>query len=270
MIRELAIVLGSMPYQERNRLVYLLTENHGKLSGIAKGAIHSRRFGASFDLFNCIQVQYREKSSQNLITLQEAQVYYGFPKLRESLETITTASYFLDLCKRVTEGHAPTREIFLFLTNYLYLLEQVYPSPEITRSFEFKLLQCLGCTPIIDYCIVCNTSPQFDPLKQNSENKLYLSIDHGGILCSNCYNNQKYSLAISKESLAWMRKIKTTRIRELKNISSLSDKHLKEMDFLLYYIQHHCNNLNVREMPSYTMMKKLLPYAQKKNTTTNV
>ena len=155
MVKELAIVLGSIPYQERDRIVYLLTENEGKKTGIAKGAIHSRRFGPAFDLFNCIEVHYKEKISQNLVHIQEAQVHYGFPQLRKSLEAITTASYFTDLCKRITEGHAPAREVFLFLINYLHLLEKVKVSPEILRSFELKLIHCLGCAPIIDslYCL---------------------------------------------------------------------------------------------------------------------
>ena len=44
---DLAIVLRSFRYAERDMVVHLLTENHGKITGLAKNAVHSRRFGGT-------------------------------------------------------------------------------------------------------------------------------------------------------------------------------------------------------------------------------
>ena len=49
-----AIVLRVTDYGEADRIVTLLTESHGKVSALARGAKKSRkRFGAALGLFGC-------------------------------------------------------------------------------------------------------------------------------------------------------------------------------------------------------------------------
>jgi len=48
---DLAIVLRAVPYEERHRIVTALTEHHGKITGMAKNAIQSRRFGGCLETF---------------------------------------------------------------------------------------------------------------------------------------------------------------------------------------------------------------------------
>ena len=108
------------------------------------------------------------------------------------------------------------------------------------------------------HCIACNSSKIVNASGQAQEKTLYLSIANGGLLCANCYNYQESTVSISPETIKWIREVRTSKIKDLVDISPLSEKALKEMDFLKNYIQHHCNNLNVKEIPSYAMMNKLL------------
>mgnify|MGYP003344428187 FL=1 len=135
---DLAIILRSQPFQERDRLVTFITENHGKLTGVAKGAIHSRRFGGSLDLFACSSVRWKETQGE-LVRIEEANIRRDFLEIRSRLENISAAGHFVDLCFRLTEERHPAREIFLLIAHYFKLLEQHPASFEIVRSFEIKI-----------------------------------------------------------------------------------------------------------------------------------
>ena len=88
---DLAFILKSQPYKERDKLVTILTENHGKITGIAKGAIHSRRYGGSLDLFTCSNISYKESSTSELVRIDEATAKKDFLALRNNLENISAA-----------------------------------------------------------------------------------------------------------------------------------------------------------------------------------
>src|SRR5690606_23035249 len=119
---DLAIILRSQPFKERDKLVTFLTEKHGRITGVAKGAIHSKRFGGTLDLFACSQIRYKE--GHDLVWIEEANLRRDFLKVREKLENISAAGYFADLCLRLTEERHPVKEVFLLLAHYLYLLEE--------------------------------------------------------------------------------------------------------------------------------------------------
>ena len=63
-----AFVIGSKPFGEQDKLVYLLTEDQGIKKGIAPGANkHKNRFGAVFELFTEGHFIYNWKELKNLI-----------------------------------------------------------------------------------------------------------------------------------------------------------------------------------------------------------
>ena len=144
---DLAIILRTQPLKERDKLVTFLTEKHGKLTGVAKGAIHSKRFGGTLDLFACSSLRYKEGAGE-LVFVEEANLRRDFLRLREKLENISAAGYFADLILRLTEDRHPVREVFLLLAHYLYLLE------EHTATFEIVLMEGrLACRESICKCI---------------------------------------------------------------------------------------------------------------------
>ncbi|HYT53423.1 MAG TPA: DNA repair protein RecO, partial [Verrucomicrobiae bacterium] len=57
-----AIVLRSRPFGESDKIVSFLTENYGKLTGIAKGALRSRkRFVNSLEPFALINLCFQDR-----------------------------------------------------------------------------------------------------------------------------------------------------------------------------------------------------------------
>lgn len=237
MQEDVAIVLRSAPFQERDRLVHLLTEQHGKIAGIAKGAIHSRRFGGSLDLFTCINVKYVDKPGRDLVRIESAEIKRDFSAIRQNLERIGAAGYFSDLCFRLCEERSPVRDVFLLLAHYLYLLEQVEVTPAIIRSFEIKLLDRLGYSPAMEACVECGAS--IVPSLRNPEvATIAFSVERGGIICPNCIPNHQ-GRRVQSSTIAWLHSVRHTPIRELPKLTvalaALSEGADLWKDFLRYH-----------------------------------
>src|SRR5689334_18160524 len=65
-----ALVLRTRPYGESDRIVTLLTEQHGKVTGIAKGAKNSRRrFAGTLEPFVRIVAVFQHRSTSDLVFL---------------------------------------------------------------------------------------------------------------------------------------------------------------------------------------------------------
>jgi DNA repair protein RecO (recombination protein O) len=255
---DLAIVLRSSLYQERDKLVYLLTEHHGKITGIAKGAVHSRRFGGAFDLFNCINVEFVDKPERELARIDSATVKRDFPALRLSLEKISAAGYFLDLVNRLLEPRHPSREIFILLAHYLHLLETAQATTEVVRSFEIKLVDRLGYSPIFQQCVSCGVG-MMDYFKDERLASFSFSIERGGILCPNCASASE-GRRISREAALWVQLVRSTPIKEIPTIDIGKAAVSEGADFLKDFIRYHGPGLDRASFRSQNFLEQVLTY----------
>lgn len=260
MREDIGIVLRSAPFQERDRLVHILTEHNGKISGIAKGAIHSKRFGGAFDLFNCIEMKYVDKHGRDLVRIDSAAVKRDFPKLRENLERISAAGYFVDLVNRLTEERHPVRDVFVLLAHYLYLLEQVEVTSEIVRSFEIKLVDRLGYSPIFQQCVSCGEG-MLAHYKNERLEQYSLSIERGGILCPNCASLGQ-TRSISREAALWVQMVRTTPVQEVPQLNFGRNAVREGAVFLKDFLRFHGPGLDHQNFRSQNFIEELLEPGQ--------
>src|SRR3989338_5366798 len=98
---ESAIVLQRRKLGDTDLMVTLFLEQGGKRSGIAKGALRSRRrFGNCFDIGAHLSVTYRERPHQELLLLEEGVLQSHAIAWRASWPTIVAAEYALELVTR--------------------------------------------------------------------------------------------------------------------------------------------------------------------------
>lgn len=255
---DLAIVLRSQVFQERDRLVTVLTEHHGKLGGIAKGAVHSRRFGGTLDLFTCSQLRFKETQGE-LVRIDEANLRRDFLKLREKLENISAAGYFADLVLRLTEDRHPAREVFLLLAHYLYLLEEHTATFEIVRSFEIKLLERLGWAPVLEECVGCQT-PFFGEELSPDESYVSLATDRGGFLCQHCAKGSGRRVPLA--SLLWMIQARETMIQHTPDLRFPLSTMEEAAGALQQFLRWHCPGLGNYEFRSHALLEQFLAEAR--------
>lgn len=267
---DLAIILRSQAFKERDRLVTVLTENHGRLSGIAKGAIHSKRFGGSLDLFTCSHLRYKDPG-HDLMRIEEANVRKDFHELRHHLENISAAGYFADLILRLTEERHPAREIFLLLAHYLVLLNENVATYEIVRSFEIKLLERLGWAPVLEECVSCGTA-FFEHELPPEDSFVSLAVDRGGFLCHACSpalgssaSGRTDSKRIPLAALLWMIQARETMIQHTNTLHFPLEPMQEAAGALQHFLRWHCPGLGNYQFRSHSLLESFLEESRRAN-----
>src|SRR5688572_25025319 len=123
--RDLAIILKSIVFEERHRIVTALTENHGLVSALARNSIQSRRFGGSLEPFTASEWFFVGKPGAELFSIREAHVKRSYEGLRKSFERLSMASVFNELMMRLAPQHEPCPELFRMHSNALAALEEM-------------------------------------------------------------------------------------------------------------------------------------------------
>lgn len=187
-----ALVLRSLPFGEADRVVTLLTAQHGKIAALARGAASSRRrFGAALSPFGYGEATLRERRGQELWLLEELHVARGFARLPLELGRYGHACYACELCLHLCPPHEPepvVLELVLALLGYLDALPlEQKPAPEVLRAFEIKLLAAVGLGVQLRDCAACGEEVALlqdeEPGSLDLQSRLPFDVARGGVLC---------------------------------------------------------------------------------------
>lgn len=167
--RDLAIVLRTVPYEERNRIVTALTEQNGLVTAMAKNSVQSRRFGGTLEVFTASEWLFSKKPGAELCQLSEAQIREPFTGLRNDFQKLSLASVFSEIMLRVAPPHEACTDLFKLHSNALAVLARLPQSdsaqsiPEgiellLLNAYVAKLLQWSGSQPRLQTCLNCEVS----------------------------------------------------------------------------------------------------------------
>lgn len=156
-----AIVLRMADAGESDRLVTLLTENHGKVVATAKAARASReRFGLALDLYHPVMAGWRPSKRGRVLLLRVAGLAEG-PAPVLSLERLSTISLWCDFADRFTPPEVPVPELFSTLLRGIALISSREFDPALVRPVvTMKLLDREGLAPDFSRCIQCGRGLQ--------------------------------------------------------------------------------------------------------------
>ncbi|MFO7156139.1 MAG: DNA repair protein RecO [Pseudomonadota bacterium] len=177
-VRDRGIVLGTVDYGESDRIVTLLTRDHGKVGAFARGARASRRrFAGALLPFTVLEVRLVSRRGE-LFGLSSCTIEESFPGLRESLEAISLAGYAAELCRELCKEREPHPELFERLRAYLAALAAGEAGEAQRMAFELGAVADAGLMPRLDACARCGAGVSqaracFDPVA-------------GGLLCARC------------------------------------------------------------------------------------
>ena len=140
------IVLRVRPLTETSLIVHWLTEHHGRLATVARGARRPKSpFRGKLDLYYEADLSLQRSRRSDLHTLREAVVRDLHPALRTDLARLRAAAYVTQLLERTTEPEAPVPELYALLREFLRAAAA--PVVPLTLAFELKLLAALGLQP---------------------------------------------------------------------------------------------------------------------------
>ena len=176
-----AIVLRTRDYMESDRIVTLLTEQAGKLGGIAKGAKASRRrFEHRLEPFSHVMLYFRRRPHGQLviITRAEAAGLQPFP-LEDDLGRLALGTYMLELAEALTSEDAEAAGAYRLLAEALAALAAGEANIALRQAYELRMFRWAGFGMQFDRCRVCGES-------QAESVAVYFIVGRGGIVCARC------------------------------------------------------------------------------------
>lgn len=191
-----AVVLRSWPYGESDKIVSFLTEHHGKITGIAKGAKRSRkRFPNSLEPFSFVNLRFHDRPHGSLAFILSADLLFGFKRLVTSLESIAFASYLVEITDGLIAEREENRAVFQHLSDGLRYLEEQGASLTFLAFFELKLLTLAGYAPHLSSCRRCSRE------RSDNASRWHFSPREGGVLCGSCAKFRQDSVPVTAAAL---------------------------------------------------------------------
>ncbi len=155
--RDHAVVLRLHKLGEADRIVTLLTRQHGVVRGVAKGVRRTRsKFGARLEPFEHIDVQLYPGRNLDIITqVQTVDAFSG--TLVADYGRYTTACAVLETAERLaSEERAPVLRLHLLTVGALRALAAGERAPELVLdAFLLRAMAFAGWEPALSECARC-------------------------------------------------------------------------------------------------------------------
>jgi len=191
-----AIVLRSWPFGESDKIVSFLTEAHGKITGIAKGAKRSRkRFANSLEPFALVNLRFHERPTSSLAFIHACELVRVFKRLTVRLDNIAHASYLMEITDALAGERDENAALFAHLRDGLVFIEENGASELLLAFFELKLLMLTGYDPMLERCRRCAKT------WSDCGAAWCFSFRDGGILCQGCSTLRREVSSLSLETI---------------------------------------------------------------------
>jgi DNA repair protein RecO len=177
-----AFILKVNPYRESSCILYLFTEHHGLVHGIAKGVRQKKSGIPSLERGFCAELLLYTRPHRELHTLAAIAILDYYPRLRTDLYKNAVRDMAFEVILATMSVDSPHPEIFSYLNNFLGILEtrpaaQCFPAMAWKFFHDFSAL--MGFGPDIDKCAQCGRRFSGMP-------GAYLFLESGTLQCDAC------------------------------------------------------------------------------------
>ncbi len=204
-------VLRRQDLRETSLSLVMYTRDFGKLRLITKGVrAPEQRFAGAYELFALDAIVFYERKKKNFFLLSQCELIDFFPRIRESLDKISYATYFSELLDSVTQVGDSNPALYRLLSDALKLLSGNASVKRVARIFEIKLLSALGLMPGLRICTGCGRKPE--------KGKVRFSLASGGILCERCSSQSGSARPVLQGTLNFISHIKDLPFEKIKHV----------------------------------------------------
>ena len=193
------LVLRETQTKEADKILTVLTAEHGRMPVVARGARRKNsRIAAASELLAFSELVLYERRGWYL--LDEASTIALWGNVRRDVALLSLASYFSEMTEAVIAEDVPAPEILSLLLNALYALDELgKPLEQVKAAFELKLLALSGYEPLVSECAVCGAAAPEEPL---------FDAEQGVTVCRRCAGAAARGLLpLDPGSLAAMRHV---------------------------------------------------------------
>ncbi|MBD2176887.1 DNA repair protein RecO [Pseudanabaena sp. FACHB-1998] len=179
--RATGINLKGMPLGENDRLLTILTKEHGLIKAVAAGARkHRSAMAGRSGLFVVNDLQIGIGRSMDRI--KNAEMLQSFVGLGKTLARLTAAQYLSELALMQALSAQPQEELFLLLVEHLTRIQNAENHHVLAHLVHgtYHLLAIAGFAPQVYSC--CINQSAVIPNRENPKWKAGFSIVGGGVI----------------------------------------------------------------------------------------
>ena len=262
---ELAIVLKTVAYEDRHRIITAISENHGKITAMAKNAIGSRRFGANLEPFSAAIWKWTDKrdftvaGENRMLFLESCEPKRSFEGIRLSFESLSIASIASELVIKTAPAWTPCPELFKLHANFLALVDEnpkasVHVQLTLVLGLMIKILHFHGLNPRLTEC------------------QLFALIEDAGFSCCerprNSIRLDLSFLEISPIALKTLATLFQNPIRKALDLGLMLEQVplaplTEALQYLKLMLHFHLATLGQTEIKSLQIFEGILPHAKK-------
>ena len=155
-----AVVLRTWPVQEADLIVSFFTRDDGRLKGVAKAALKSRkRFGGALEPMTVVRAWFAERPRQELVRLDQLEIVRSPLSQPVDQARMAVLSLFAEVLDEALPEHDPQETVFRLVLSVLEQTtaaesESVQPWMALTY-FLLWMTRLMGLLPDIGHCTAC-------------------------------------------------------------------------------------------------------------------
>jgi len=150
-----AVVLRTWPVHEADLVVSFFTRDYGKMKGVAKSALKSRkRFGGALEPMTVARAWFAERPKQDLVRLDQLEIIRSPLSAPVDQIRMTVLSLFAEVLEEALPDHDPQETVFRLIASVLEQTTVEQPWMPLTY-FELWMTRLLGLLPDLAHCIAC-------------------------------------------------------------------------------------------------------------------
>lgn len=200
--RDTGVVLRTYRLGEADKIVVMMTAEHGKVRAVAKGVRKTRsKFGARLEPMSHVSVMlYR---GRDLDIVNQAESVEPLGPLLTSLDRASQGMAAIEAVDQLAIDREPNPRLYQQAVGVLRTIAD-RPAAMNIGAFYWRLLAAEGLEPYLDGCVRCGDDAEGVQL-------VSFDLNEGGMLCRNC----RSGTSVSPAALTIMRGIFNGGLRDV-------------------------------------------------------
>ncbi len=184
LFRDRGVVLRTIRLGEADRIVTLVTEQHGKVRAVAKGVRRTTsKFGSRLEpLSHVALLGWQGRGDLDIIN--QVEVLDTHRVVREDLDRMSAAMVMLEVVDQVAQERHSNPRLYEMLVGGIAALSE-RNSPMVAPAFILKVLVLEGAAPVLDVCVSCG--------EEDASALVAFDLVEGGVLCRGCRRGRPLS-----------------------------------------------------------------------------
>ncbi|MDQ4213161.1 DNA repair protein RecO [Microbacterium capsulatum] len=174
--RDEAVILRTHKLGEADRIVTMLSRQHGKVRAVAKGVRRtSSKFGSRLEPFMVADVQLYQGRSLDIVQQAESLGSYG-ADIALHYDRYTAANAMVETADRLNDSEATPDQYLLLVGGLRALARGEHAARSILDSYLLRVMALSGWAPSFDDCARC---------AKPGPHTVFVA-QMGGIVCDDC------------------------------------------------------------------------------------